>query len=71
MIHKYDRGHFMTYVLFLLKKISNTLVQVTEVWTLLRLLIIVMIASALLFKLDLSILLDPLILQFFLLPNLQ
>jgi hypothetical protein len=61
----------MTYVLFLLKKISNTLVQVTEVWTLLRLLIIVMIASALLFKLDLSILLDPLILQFFLLPNLQ
>jgi hypothetical protein len=60
----------MTYVLFLLKKISNTLVQVAEVWTLLRLLIIVMIASALLFNLDLSISVDSFILQFFLLQHL-
>jgi len=60
----------MTYVLFLLKKISNVLVQVAEVWTLLRLLIIVMIASALLFNLDLSISVDSFILQFFLLQHL-
>jgi hypothetical protein len=59
----------MAYVLLLLKKIYNIFVEVTEIWTLVKLLIIVVIVSALLFNLDLMILLDPLILQFFLLQH--
>lgn len=61
----------MSYVLFLLKSLYNIFIGITEVWTLLRVMIIAALSLAFLFKLDLLVLLDERILRLFLLHNLQ